>query len=92
MYTLSNSQIETVNGGVIKGPNSCANGMLAAGGFGAAFGGILGGLIGSLGGPVGVAFGAALGASLFGGGASAVAAQGSACSPVLMCTKESGPY
>lgn len=79
MRSLSSEEVNVISGGVIKSPGTCANGMLAAGGFGATFGGLIGGLIGSLGGPVGIAFGAVMGASLFGGGASAVAATGSAC-------------
>lgn len=79
MKNLTGNEIIAVSGGVVKSPSACANGMLSAGGFGAAMGGLIGGLIGILGGPAGVAFGAVLGASLVGGGASAVAAQGSAC-------------
>lgn len=86
MRTLSSTEVTAISGGVMKAPGTCANAMMSAGGFGAGFGSVIGGLVGILGGPPGVAFGAVLGASLIGGASSAVAAQGSACQPELVCT------
>lgn len=88
MRTLSRMEATVIGGGVVNDPGTCANAMLGAGGLGAGFGAVIGGLIGVLGDPAGVAFGAVLGAALIGGGSSAVAAQGSACQPELMCTPD----
>lgn len=91
MKKLNENDIMFVSGGVVRAPEECANAMMASGGFAAIFGGAIGGLIGSLGGPVGTGFGIVLGSALFAGGGSAVAAQGSACEPVMgQCTAESG--
>lgn len=86
MKELIMQEVQQVNGGLmIADPSTCANGALAAGGFGAAIGGAVGALIGAaVGGPaapVTAGLGAVLGASLLGAGSGAVALQGSACQP-----------